>query len=170
MAGLTLVILCTDRLHAAVAIWGQDVLERLRFWVAYLGGVAACAIGLYQGTAPLFIGSLTPTVPLATLLAAIALGFWCGAQSRPERFVLPHVAGCALILGMVLSLRGVSLPQTTLAVYGSVALVGLLWFGLCAGRGGQPWFWSRCLLCITVPMLPACCAKVSHSPSPKPRH
>ena len=126
MAGLALVILCTGQLHAAVAIWGQDVLERLRFWVAYLGGVAACAIGLYQGTAPLFIGSLTPTVPLATLLAAIAFGSWCGAQSRPERFFLPHVAGCALILGMVLSLRGVSLPQTTLAVYGSVALVGLL--------------------------------------------
>ena len=126
MAGLALVILCTGRLHAAVVGWGPDMLVRLRFWVAYLGGVAACAIGLYQGTAPLFVGSLTPTVPLPTLLAAIAFGSWCGAQSRPERLFLPHVAGCALILGMVLSLRGVSLPQTTLAVYGSVALVGLL--------------------------------------------
>jgi hydrogenase/urease accessory protein HupE len=126
MAGLALVILCTGRLHAAVAIWGQNVLVRWRFWVAYLGGVAACAIGLYQGTAPLFAGSLTPTVPLVTLLAAIALGSWCGAPSRPERFVLPHVAGCTLVLGMVLGLRGVSLPQTTLVVYGSVALVGLL--------------------------------------------
>ena len=126
MAGLALVILGTGQLHAAVAIWGQDVLERLRFWVAYLGGVAACAIGLYQGTAPLFVGSVTPTVPLATMLAAIAWGCWCRFQSHPIRFFLPSVAGCSLVLGMVLSLRGVSLPQTTLAVYGSVVLVGLL--------------------------------------------
>ena len=126
MTELALVILCIGQLHAAVAIGGQGVLGRLRFWVAYLGGVAACALGLYQGTAPLFAGSVTPTVPLATLLAAIAWGCWCGAQPRPERSVFASLVVCSFVLGMVLTLRGVSLPQTTLAVYGSVALVGLL--------------------------------------------
>ncbi len=126
MAGLALVILCAGQLHALVAGAGEGVRERLRFWVAYLGGVAACAIGLYQGTAPFFVGGVTPTVPLAALLAAIALGAWCGAQSPPVRSFLPGVAGCMVIVGMVLSLRGISLPQTTLAVYGSLALVGLL--------------------------------------------
>jgi len=43
------------------------------------------------------------------------------ASLRPS-----SVAGCALILGMVMSLGGVSLPQTTLVVYGSLALMGLL--------------------------------------------
>ena len=126
MAGMTLVILCADQLHAAVVSCGQDTRERLRFWITYLGGVVVCAIGLYQGIAPLFTGSVKPTMPAAALLAAIALGLWCGTQPRPVRFVLPSLAGCALILGMVLSLRGVSLPQTTLVVYGSLALVGLL--------------------------------------------
>jgi len=125
-AGLALVILCAGQLRAAVAGCGGRTRERLRFWIAYLGGVAACAIGLYQGTAPLFVGGVTPTVPLVALLAAIALGAWCGAQSGPVRSFLPGVAGCAVIVGMVLSLRGTSLPQTTLAVYGSLALVGLL--------------------------------------------
>ena len=125
-AGLALVILCAGQLRAAVAGCGRRTRERLRFWIAYLGGVAACAIGLYQGTAPLFVGGVTPTVPLVALLAAIALGAWCGAQSGPVRSFLPGVAGCAVIVGMVLSLRGTSLPQTTLAVYGSLALVGLL--------------------------------------------
>ena len=125
-AGLALVILCAGQLRAAVAGCGRRTRERLQFWIAYLGGVAACAIGLYQGTAPLFVGGVTPTVPLVAVLAAIALGAWCGAQSRPVRSFLPGVAGCAVIVGMVLSLRGTSLPQTTLAVYGSLALVGLL--------------------------------------------
>jgi hydrogenase/urease accessory protein HupE len=126
LTSLALLILCSGQLHAAAAGGSQDMLERVRFWIAYAAGVAACAIGFYQSTAPLFLGAVTPTVPLATLLAAIGLGTWCGAQPRPVRLFLPGVAGCAVILGTVLSLRGVSLPQTTLAVYGSLALVGLL--------------------------------------------
>ena len=126
MAGMTLVILGADQLHAAVVSCGQATRERLRFWITYLGGVAVCAIGLYQGTAPLFTGSVKPTILPAALLAAMALSLWSSAQSRPLRSVLPSVAGCALILGMVMSLSGVSLPQTTLVVYGSLALIGLL--------------------------------------------
>ncbi len=126
MAGLALVILCAGQLRAVVASSHETIRERLRFWIAYLGGVAAFAIGLYQGTAPFFGGGVTPTVPLAALLVAIALGAWCGAQSPPVRSFLPGVAGCMAIMGMVLGLRGISLPQTTLAVYGSLALVGLL--------------------------------------------
>jgi hydrogenase/urease accessory protein HupE len=127
-AGLGLVILCAGQLHAAVAGSREGIRECLRFWIVYLGGVAACAIGLYQATAPLFVGSVTPAVPLATLLGAIALGAWCGAQPPPLRFFLPGVAACMVIVGMVLSLRGISLPQTTLAVNASLALAGLLVF------------------------------------------
>lgn len=126
MAGLAVVILCAGQLRAVVAGSREGIREQLRFWIAYLGGVAACAIGLYQGTAPLFIGGVTPAVPVAALLAATALGAWCGAQSSPSRSLLPGVAGCMVIVGMALSLRGISLPQTTLGVYGSLALVGLL--------------------------------------------
>ena len=126
MAGLALVILCAGQLHALVARSRETVRERFRFWIAYLGGVAACAIGLYQGTAPFFVGGVTPAVPLAILLGAIALGAWCGAQSPPVRSFLPGVVGCMVIVGVVLSLRGIALPQTTLAVYGSLTLVGLL--------------------------------------------
>jgi hydrogenase/urease accessory protein HupE len=126
MAGLTLVILCAGQLHAVVAGAGGGIRERLRFWIVYLAGVAACAIALYQATAPLFGSGVTPAVPLAALLGAIALGAWCGAQSPTIRSLLPGVAGCMAIVGMVLSLRGTTLPQTTLAVFGSLALIGLL--------------------------------------------
>ncbi|UCC28786.1 MAG: HupE/UreJ family protein, partial [Phycisphaerales bacterium] len=126
LAGLALVILCAGQLHALVASCRETIRQRLRFWIAYLGGVAACTVGLYQSTAPFFVGGVTPAIPLAALLGAIALGAWCGAQSPTLRFFLPGVAGCVVILGMVLSLRGISLPQTTLALYGSLTLVGLL--------------------------------------------
>jgi hydrogenase/urease accessory protein HupE len=126
MAGLALVILCAGQLHALVVGSGERTRERLQFWIAYLGGVAACAIGLYQGSAAFFVGGVTPTVPFAVLLGAIALGAWCGAQSAPTRSFLPGVAGGFVIMGMVLSLRGIPLPQTTLALNGSLALVGIL--------------------------------------------
>ena len=126
MAGLAIVILCASQLHAVVAGSREGIRERLRFWFVYLGGVAACAIGLYQCTAWIFVDGVTPTVPLAALLAAIALGAWCGAQSPALRSFLPGVAGCMAIAGTVLGLRGIPLPQTTLAVHGSLALVGLL--------------------------------------------
>ena len=126
MAGLALVILCAGQLHALVAGSTEGIPKRLRFLIAYLGGVAACAIALYQGTSPFFAGGITPTVPLAALLAAAALGAWCGAQPPPIHSCLPGVAGCMAIVGMVLSLRGIALPQMTLAVYGSLAIVGLL--------------------------------------------
>lgn len=126
MAGLALVILCAGQLRTLVADSGGAVWERLRFWIAYLGGVAACAIGVYHGTALFFVGGVTPTVPLTVLLGAIALGGWSGAQSPPVRSFLPVVVGCVVVVGMVLSLRGVSLPQTTLVLYGSLALIGLL--------------------------------------------
>ncbi len=126
MAGLALVILCAGQLHALLASSTEAISKRLRFWIAYLGGVVACAIALYQGTSPFFVGGVTPTVPLAALFGATALGAWCGAQSPPVRSFLPGVAGCMVIVGMTLSLRGIALPQTTLAVYGSLAFVGLL--------------------------------------------
>jgi hydrogenase/urease accessory protein HupE len=126
MAGLALVILCAGQLHALVAGFGDSSRERFRFWIIYLGGLAACAIGLYHGTAPLFVGGTTPIVPTVALLGALALGAWCGAQPTPVRSFLPGVAGCMIILGIVLSQHGISLPQTTLALYGSLALVGLL--------------------------------------------
>ena len=126
MAGLALMILCAGQLHALVAGSSETVSKRLRFWIAYLGGVAACAIVLYQATAPYFAGGVTPSVPLAVLLGAIALGAWCGAQPPPVRSFLPGVAGCMVVVGMALSLGGISMPQTTLAVYGSLALVGVL--------------------------------------------
>jgi len=126
LTGLTLVILCADRLQALVAGTGETTRERLRFGIAYFGGVAACATGLYHATAMLFGGGLTPTVPLAALLGALALGAWCGMQPPPWRALLPGAAGGLVIVGLVLSLRGIALPQTTLAVYGSLALVGLL--------------------------------------------
>jgi len=129
LAGLTLIILCAGQLHALVAGAGREMQERLRFWIAYLAGVAVCAIGLYQGTALFFAGGVTPTVPLTALLGAIVLGAWCSAQSNPLRSFLPGVAGCMVLMGLVLSLLKISLPQTTLVLYGSLALVGvfLVW-------------------------------------------
>jgi len=126
MAALAILILCAGQLHALVAGSRETVRRRLRFWIAYLGGVAACAVVLYQATAPYFAGGVTPAVPLAALLGALALGAWCSAQPPPVRSLLPGVAGCMVVVGLALSLRGISMPQTTLAVYGSLALVGLL--------------------------------------------
>jgi hydrogenase/urease accessory protein HupE len=126
MAGLILVILCAWQLHAAVATFGEAVRGRLRFWIVYLGGVTACALGLYQGTAPLFAGGVMPSAPLAALLVAIALGAWSGAQASSIRALLPWIAGIAVVVGLVFGLRGIVLPQTTLVVYGSLSLVGLL--------------------------------------------
>ncbi len=126
LAGLALMILCAGSLHALVAGSREAVRERLRFWIAYLAGIAAVAIGLYHGTSPLFMGGVTPVVPLATLLGAIVLGTWCGAQAPPVRTYLPGAAVSMAIVGIVLSLRGLALPQTTLAVYGSLTILGLL--------------------------------------------
>jgi hydrogenase/urease accessory protein HupE len=126
MAGLALVILCADQLNASIAGFSEAISKRLRFWTAYLGGVAACAIGLYQATALYFVGGVTPAVPFATLLGAIALGAWCSAQSPPVRSFLPTIAGIMVIVGMMLSMNGISLPQTTLLVYGSLTLIGLM--------------------------------------------
>jgi hydrogenase/urease accessory protein HupE len=126
MAGLALVILCAGQLHALVNGLGEIARKRIRFWIAYLGGVATCAMALYQCTAPFFGAGVTPAVPMAALLGALALGAWCGVQPPPVRSFLPVVAGCMAIAGLVLSLRGIDLPQATLAVYGSLALVGLL--------------------------------------------
>ena len=126
LAGLALVILCAGQLHALVASAHDTGRERFRFWIAYLAGVAACAIVLYQGTAPFFVGGMTPTLPLASLLGAIALGAWCGEQSPRIRPLLPGVAGCMVIVGMVLGVRGFVLPQTTLVLFGSLTLVGFL--------------------------------------------
>jgi hydrogenase/urease accessory protein HupE len=126
MAGLALVILCADQLNASIAGFSEAISKRLRFWIAYLGGVAACAIGLYQATALYFVGGVTPTVPFTTLLGAIALGAWCSAQSPPVRSFLPTIAGIMVIVGMMLSMNGISLPQTTLLVYGSLTLIGLM--------------------------------------------
>lgn len=125
-AGLFLLILCAGQLRVLIDRLGATARGRIRFWIAYLGGVAASAIVLHQGTAPLFIGGVTPEAPLATLLGAIVLGAWCGVQAPPVRSFLPSVAGCMAIVGIVLSLRGITLPQTTLVLYGSLALVGVL--------------------------------------------
>jgi hydrogenase/urease accessory protein HupE len=92
----------------------------------YLGGITACAMGMYQGTALLLVGGVTPAVPLTALLGVIGLGMWCGGQSSGLRSFLPAAAVGMLIIGIVLSLRGVSLPQTSLAGNASLALVGLL--------------------------------------------
>lgn len=126
VAGLGLVSLCAVQLHTVVAGSREGIRNRLRFWIAYLGGVAACAIVLYEGAAPLAAGGVTPTVPLVAVLGAIALGAVCGVQPRIIRSLLAGSVGCAVATGMVLSLRGVSLPQTTLILYGSLALVGLV--------------------------------------------
>ena len=126
MAGLFLLILCTGQLRAMVDGCDDGTRKRLRFWTVYLGGVTACAIGLYQGTAPLFIGGVTPSVPLVTLLGAIALGAWCGTQPTALRPLLPGVVGGMVMAGTLLGLRGVALPLTTLVLYGSLALLGLL--------------------------------------------
>jgi len=128
MAGLALVILCATQLRAVVNEFHQGMRERLRFWIAYLGGVAVCGIGLYLGTGPLFVGGVTPAIPLVSLLLPIVLGAWCGAQTTALRSISPVTVGAMVILGAALSLRGMELPQTTMVVYGTLALVGLLLF------------------------------------------
>lgn len=126
LVGLGLVIACAGQLQAAVGGAGEGAGRRLRFWIGYLGGVAAGAIVLYHATVPFFVGGVTPAVPFAVFLGATALGAWCGAQPAPMRSVLPGVAGGLALVGVVLSLRGVGLPQTSLALYGSLAVVGVL--------------------------------------------
>jgi hydrogenase/urease accessory protein HupE len=126
LAGLVLLLSCATLLLAGVAGLRDGARDRLRFWIAFLAGASACAIGLHQATAPVFAGGVTPTLPLAPLLGAIALGAWCGV--RVSRAPLLHclVAGGLVAAGMVLSVRGSSLPQSTLVLYASLALVGLL--------------------------------------------
>jgi hydrogenase/urease accessory protein HupE len=126
MAGLTLVILCARQLHALIASLSESARKRLRFYIAYLGGVAVSALGLYHVSAPLFVPGVTPSVPIVALLGAIALGAWCGGQSTPVRSLLPGIALGMVIAGTVLSVGGVSLPQMALVLYASMALVGLL--------------------------------------------
>ncbi len=126
LVGLALVILCANRLRALVAGSGESTRARLKFWIVYLGGVAVCATGFYHAGALLFGSGLTPTVPLAALLGALALGAWCGTQPMSVRVFLPWVTGGLVVAGLVLALRGIVLPQTTLVVYGSLALLGLL--------------------------------------------
>jgi hypothetical protein len=126
MAGLALVVLCAGQLQAIVDDCHEGVRKRFRIWTVYLAGVAACGIALYQGSAPLFMGGVTPTVPFVAQLGAMGLGAWCGTQPPTLRPVLPGIAGGMVIVGTHLSLRGIVLPQTTLVLYGSLALVGLL--------------------------------------------
>jgi hydrogenase/urease accessory protein HupE len=126
LAGLVLVLSSATLLLAGLAGLRDGAWDRLRFWIAFLAGASACAIGLHQATAPVFAGGVTPTLPLAPLLGAIALGAWCGVRVSRAPLLHSLVAGGLVSAGMVLSLRGHSLPQTTLVLYGSLALVGLL--------------------------------------------
>jgi hydrogenase/urease accessory protein HupE len=126
LAGLVLVLSCAALLLAGVAGLRDGARERLRYWIAFLAGASACGIGLHQATAPVIAGGVTPTLPLAALLGAIALGTWCGVRASRAQLLVALVAGGLVAAGMALSLRGESLPQTTLVLYGSLALVGLL--------------------------------------------
>jgi hydrogenase/urease accessory protein HupE len=126
LVGLVLVIMCAGQLYSLAAGAGEVALKRLRFRIAYLGGVVAFAIGLYHSTAPYFAGGVIPAVPLAALVGAVALGILCGAQPSPFRAYLPGLVGCSAVAGMAVSLRGASLPQTTMALYGSLVLTGVL--------------------------------------------
>ena len=160
MAGLALVILCTGRRHAAVAIWGQDVLVRLRFWVAYLGGVAACAIGLYR-------------VPRRSLLAAErhrtvgdpAGGDCFGVLVRcpvAPGAILPSACGGLRLTGDGAVARRFLLerPWRFTVRWLSMGFSGLA--RALAGVGSPGWVAESSLYHGF--HAAACCAKVSHSP------
>ncbi len=126
LAGLVPAILWAHQLRALLAGLAEGRGRRLSCRIAWLGGVAACAIGLYHAGASLLMGGVAPIAPYPTMLGAVAIGAWCGARTTPVRALLPGVAGGAVILGLALSLNGIDLPRMTPALYGSLAVLGLL--------------------------------------------
>ena len=126
MAAMSLLILASVELHAAVTESGRKVEGRIARGIVFGAGVIACAIGLYHATALPIDAGVMAAVPL---LAVAAFGVWCGGQPSPMRWFLAILVGCSMTLGMTLGLQGISLPEPTLVVYGSMVLLGLLVMG-----------------------------------------
>ncbi|MHC4711890.1 MAG: hypothetical protein ACYTAN_01290 [Planctomycetota bacterium] len=124
LAGLALATLCAHELRSALGGLSEGARERCVFWAGYLSGVLGCALCLYQVSAPAFIGGVTPAVPAVTLVAAAVLGLWCRAQRGFKGAVAAIPAGALFGVGVALSFRGVTLPLTTLVVFGLLALLG----------------------------------------------
>lgn len=124
MAGLAIMAFCARELRAAIEFLSDSGRERCIFWIGYVAGVAACALSFYLSATPVFVGGMTPAVPVVTLVACAALGLWCRTWMGTRGAGLAFCAAVFFAAGLLVSFRRVALPLDTLIVYGSVALTG----------------------------------------------
>jgi hydrogenase/urease accessory protein HupE len=110
--GLAMLVLCAHELRAASEFFPDAVRDRWVFLIGYLAGVAACALFLYQASAPAFVGAVTPAV------------LWCRTWKGTHGIWLGVLAGIFFVVGLALNFQRVELPLDTLAVFGSLALLG----------------------------------------------
>jgi hydrogenase/urease accessory protein HupE len=121
---LACLAVCAREMRAGLDIFSVQARGHWSFWITYLAGIAACALFLYHATAPAFVGTMRPAVPLVTLVACATLGLWNRMWARTHAYLLTALAGLLLVLGLALSLQGIALPLGTLFVLGSLVLLG----------------------------------------------
>jgi hydrogenase/urease accessory protein HupE len=124
MAGLALLALCVRELRAVLVGFFRSDTEKLTFWIGYSLGVVACALFLYRLSTPAFIGAIMPVVPGITLIMTIALGMWAKLRFGVRGSWMAIVAGVVFAVGVMLSFNEITLPLTTLVVFGSLAFLG----------------------------------------------
>jgi len=124
IAGLALLIFCVRELRAVLVGFFESFSEAVTFWLAYLLGVLASALFLYELSTPAFTGGTTPVVPSITLVTVVVLGIWAQMQSGLRGSLLAVVAGVLFALGIIFSFNEIALPLTTLVVFGFLAFLG----------------------------------------------
>ncbi len=123
LAGLLVLTLLAQQLRSALLGLSDATRERWTFRIVYVSAVLAGGVFFYRASAPWFSGGITPTVPLATLVTAVALGLWCRRDYSSNGLVLAIVAGAFCAAGLMVSFDD-TLPLASVAMFGLLALVG----------------------------------------------
>jgi urease accessory protein len=102
----------------------------------YSRAIALTTLCLLAGTASAHTGSHTvtgfvsglahPLLGLDHLLAMIAIGLWAAQQGGRARWAVPAAFVGAMVLGGVLAMSGLPLPQVETGIAASVLVLGLL--------------------------------------------
>jgi hydrogenase/urease accessory protein HupE len=124
MAGLALLALCVRELRAALFGFFEPFTEKITFWIGYTLGIVACALFLYHLSTPAFTGVVMPIIPGITWVAVFVLAVWAKLQSGLRGSWLAVAAGALFAAGIFLSFSNVTLPLTTLVVFGFLAFLG----------------------------------------------
>jgi hypothetical protein len=126
LVGLTVPALASHEWQTLTNRLSGRFRDRFTRWISYMIGVAAAGVLLYQASAPLFGGGVTPSVPALTLVTTAVFGLWCRMQGVRWIAVL---GGLCFGAGMVLSFQGMTLPFLTLALFSTLIFLGatLMW-------------------------------------------